>query len=434
MKDTRHKALLIIDDVLNKGAFLNEQLAIAKRDMSSSDYHLTVAIATGVVQNKLLLTNVIRKHSSLRLKKIHPMILNILMLSVYQLFFLDGVPDHAVVDEGVKLAKRYGNKGSVGFTNAVLRAIVRDKDAIVASEFYTDDLSLVDRLSIQTSHPVTWVEYFLNDHDVEFVEALLRANNQKPEVCIRVNTNKISREALAKLLATSGFKTEPTQRSAFGLRVPEAAGLFETDLFNKGYFYVQDEASMLVAEKADPPKKVLDMCAAPGGKTIATQLCYPDAQIYSGDVSKNKVERLKSNLKRMGLNSDRVFLGNGEIYNEHFKNRFDLVLLDAPCSGLGLIRRKPEIKFNRTPEDIKGLSKIQSRLLSNAAKYVRINGEILYTTCTMTTEENEAVVEAFLNDNPQFVVMPIEGAMTYKLYPHRDGTDGFSMTKLVRVR
>ncbi|MBL7575275.1 16S rRNA (cytosine967-C5)-methyltransferase [Peptoniphilus asaccharolyticus DSM 20463] len=436
MKDMRRKALTIIDDVIYKGAFLNEELLIAYKPKDDiRDYNLLTQITTGVVKNKLLLEYVIRKNSKIRIKKIHKTILNILMIGVYQILFLDKVPSYSVVDESVKLAKIYGNKGSIGFTNAILRNIVAKKDEIIKSNFYTDEIEdIAQKFSVLYSHPIEYVESLLSEKEEAFVEELLKANNDKPPFTIRVNTKLCSREDLKATLEKDGYVVNETKYSKYALQIENPSGIIETSSFKKGEFYVQDEASILAVELSDyRAKDILDLCSAPGGKSINAKLLNSDASILSCDISDKKTSLVKENFKRLNLESSGIIKNDATIYNKNLENKFDLVIVDAPCSGLGLIRRKPEIKWNRSLENIKGLSKIQSDILKNAARYVKIKGMIIYSTCTLTVEENEEVIAEFLRENSNFEVIKTKEKDTLKLYPNVHGTDGFSITRLVKV-
>lgn len=436
MKDIRRKALSIIDNVLYKGAFLNEELLIAYNFRDDiRDYNLLTQITTGVVKNRLLLEYVIRKNSKIRIKKIHKTILNILMIGIYQILFLDKVPNYSVVNESVKLAKIYGNKGSIGFTNAILRNISNSKEKIIQSAFYTEEIeNVAEKFSILYSHPIEYVQSLLKEYDEIFVKSLLMANNEKPPFTIRVNTNLTDRESLKKDLESQGYTVHKTKMSEYGLSIENPSGIIDTKNFKQGQFYVQDEASILAVELSDyKAEDILDLCSAPGGKSINAKLLNPNATIVSCDISDKKISLVGENFIRLNLRTNRIIKNDATIYNKNLENRFDLVIVDAPCSGLGLIRRKPEIKWNRSLENIKGLSKIQSDILKNAARYVKIKGMIIYSTCTITNGENEDVILKFLKENPNFKLVKTMDRETLKLYPNIQGTDGFAITRLVKI-
>lgn len=436
MKDIRRKALSIIDNVLYKGAFLNEELFIAYNNKyETRDYNLLTQITTGVVQNKLLLEHVIRKHSKIRIKKIHKTILSILMLGTYQILFLDRIPSYSIVDESVKLARIFGNKGSIGFTNAILRNIDNNKEEIIKENFYTKEISdIEERFSVLYSHSIEYVRSLIKEYGIEFTEDLLKANNKKPPFTIRVNSLKIDKDKLKEKLLNKGYEVSETKISKYSLIVDNPTGLIFSEEFKKGYFYIQDEASILAIELSDfKANNILDLCASPGGKSINAKILNKTSNLISCDISDKKVNLLDENFKRLGLENYKILKNDALIYNKNFENSFEMVIVDAPCSGLGLIRRKPEIKWNRSLEDIKVLSNIQYEILTNASKYVRIKGMIVYSTCTLTKEENEYVIERFLKDNKNFEVIDTMEKETLKLYPNVNGTDGFSITRLVKI-
>ncbi|RVU54761.1 16S rRNA (cytosine(967)-C(5))-methyltransferase RsmB [Anaerosphaera multitolerans] len=439
MKNIRKKALFIIDNVFYKGAFLKEELEILKKsDISKRDYNLVVNITKGVVQNRTLLDYIIKEHSKVKFKKIHKIILTILEMGIYQIFFLDRVPEYSIINESVKLANIFGNRGSAGYVNGLLRNLYRKKDELLESKFglmdlYEEDKSLF--LSIYYSHPKYYVDMFLKDKGTEFTEDLLKANNMEPPFTIRVNTLLISREDLRQILDEKGYKSQDTTMSKFGIVIENPEGIFESEEFKKGYFYVQDEASILVSEFLNPEEnsKVLDLCSAPGGKTSSLSMIMGSSgEIVACDISKSKISLIKENIARLGIKNIIPTINDAEIYNDDFKDRFDYLLLDAPCSGLGLYRKKPEIKWNRSYEDIQALSKIQKKMLKNASKYLKPGGEMIYSTCTLTKEENEDVVYNFLRENNEFSLEKINGEEILKLYPSKDSTDGFSIAKLKR--
>lgn len=437
MKDIRKKALSIIDNVFYKGAFLNEELSIlSQSNIDKRDYNLIVNITTGVVKNKNLLDHIIRKYSSIRIKKIHKTILSILEMGIYQLFFTDRIPEYSILNESVRLAKIFGNKGSSGFVNAILRSIVRDKEELNKSEFFLQDLKKEDLkkyLSVKYSHDEEYVSKLLTEYGEEFTTSLLQANNEEPPFTIRVNTNKVSKEELLKSLEKEGYIVKETKISKFGLIIENPVNIFNTKSFKEGQFYVQDEGSILVAELADKEyKNILDLCGSPGGKSFNFSFLYPNSKISTCDISDKKVLKINENIKRLGITNIRTFRNDATVLNDSLVGKFDLVLLDAPCSGLGLYRRKPEIKYNRGYKEVLELSKIQKSMIEIAAKYVKSGGMLVYSTCTITNEENEEVIEEFLKSKDNFKILETKGKNTLKLYPNTDGTDGFSITRLVK--
>ena len=326
-------------------------------------------------------------------------------------------------------------KGSIGFTNAILRNISNSKEKIIQSAFYTEEIeNVAEKFSILYSHPIEYVQSLLKEYDEIFVKSLLMANNEKPPFTIRVNTNLTDRESLKKDLESQGYTVHKTKMSEYGLSIENPSGIIDTKNFKQGQFYVQDEASILAVELSDyKAEDILDLCSAPGGKSINAKLLNPNATIVSCDISDKKISLVGENFIRLNLRTNGIIKNDATIYNKNLENRFDLVIVDAPCSGLGLIRRKPEIKWNRSLENIKGLSKIQSDILKNAARYVKIKGMIIYSTCTITNGENEDVILKFLKENPNFKLVKTMDRETLKLYPNIQGTDGFAITRLVKI-
>ena len=424
MKNTREKALQIINDVLYKGTFLEESLEILKvSNIDERDFAFIKEITTGVVRNKTYLDYVIRQNSRVRFNRIHKIILIILQMAIYQMYFLDKVPDYSIVDESVNLAKIYGNKGSISFTNGILRSIAKKKPAQVTLK------NSIDNLSTYYSHPRFYTEYFYENYGEEFTKKLLKANNEKAPFTIRVNSFKTNRDDLIKNLSQIGFEIEETSYDK-ALNVLNPNGIIDTEYFEKGHFYVQDLGSILVSSFLNPRKdsKVLDLCAAPGGKTThLSELMDNTGEIVACDKSKGKINLIKENAQRLGCKNISPMINDARVLNEDFINKFDYVLVDAPCSGTGLYRKKPDIKWNKGIDDLKELGKIQLEIINNAKEYVKDQGLLLYSTCSLSKIENEDVIENFLSENKDFKIKKLRDKEVLKLFPSVDGSDGFSI-------
>ena len=427
MKNTREKALQIINDVLYKGTFLEESLEILKvSNIDERDFAFIKEITTGVVRNKTYLDYVVRQNSRVRFNRIHKIILIILEMAIYQMYFLDKVPDYSIVDESVNLAKIYGNKGSISFTNGILRSIAKKKPAQVTLK------NSIDNLSTYYSHPRFYTEYFYENYGEEFTKKLLKANNEKAPFTIRVNSFKTNRDDLIKNLSQIGFEIEETTYDN-ALNVLNPNGIIDTEYFEKGHFYVQDLGSILVSSFLNPRKdsKVLDLCAAPGGKTThLSELMDNTGEIVACDKSKGKINLIKENAQRLGCKNISPMINDARVLNDDFVNKFDYVLVDAPCSGTGLYRKKPDIKWNKGIDDLKDLGKIQLEILNNAKEYVKNQGLLLYSTCSLSKIENEDVIENFLSENKNFKIKKLRGKEVLKLFPSVDGSDGFSICLL----
>ena len=427
MKNTREKALQIINDVLYKGTFLEESLEILKAsNIDERDFAFIKEITTGVVRNITYLDYVIRQNSRVRFNRIHRIILIILEMAIYQMYFLDKVPDYSIVDESVNLAKIYGNKGSISFTNGILRSIAKKKPAQVTLK------NSIDNLSTYYSHPRFYTEYFYENYGEEFTKKLLKANNEKAPFTIRVNSFKTNRDDLIKNLSQLGFEIEETTYDK-ALNVLNPNGIIDTEYFEKGQFYVQDLGSILVSSFLNPRKdsKVLDLCAAPGGKTThLSELMDNTGEIVACDKSKGKINLIKENAQRLGCKNISPMINDARVLNDDFVNKFDYVLVDAPCSGTGLYRKKPDIKWNKGIDDLKDLGKIQLEILNNAKEYVKDQGLLLYSTCSLSKIENEDVIENFLSENKNFKIKKLRDKEVLKLFPSVDGSDGFSICLL----
>lgn len=425
MKNPREKALQIINDVLYKGAFLEESLEILKKsNIDERDYNFIKEITTGVIRNRTYLDYVIKINSRVKIKRIHKIILSILEMAIYQMYFLDKVPDYSIVDESVNLAKIYGNRGSISFTNGILRSISK-KDA---PQVKIEDS--IDNLSTFYSHPKFYTEYFYNNYGEEFTKKLLKDNNEMPPFTIRVNTLKTSKSDLMSNLKELGFEIEETVYDNV-LNILNPKGIIDTKYFDDGHFYVQDLGSILVASFLNPRQnsKVLDLCAAPGGKTThLAELMNNTGEIMACDKSQGKIKLIQENAKRLGAKNIETRVNDARVLNKDFIDKFDYVLVDAPCSGTGLYRKKPDIKWNKDLEDIKSLAEIQLEILDKAKDYVKDGGELLYSTCSLSKIENEDVVNKFLENNKNYKIKKLRDREVLKLFPSIDGSDGFSIT------
>lgn len=425
MKNPREKALQIINDVLYKGAFLEESLEILKKsNIDERDYNFIKEITTGVIRNRTYLDYVIKINSRVKIKRIHKIILSILEMAIYQMYFLDKVPDYSIVDESVNLAKIYGNRGSISFTNGILRSISK-KDA---PQVKIEDS--IDNLSTFYSHPKFYTEYFYNNYGEEFTKKLLKANNEMPPFTIRVNTLKTSKSDLMSNLKELGFEIEETVYDN-ALNILNPKGIIDTKYFDDGHFYVQDLGSILVASFLNPRENssLLDLCAAPGGKTThLAEIMNNTGEIIACDKSQGKIKLIQENAKRLGVKNIEARVNDARVLNKDFIDKFDYVLVDAPCSGTGLYRKKPDIKWNKDLEDIKSLAEIQLEILDKAKDYVKDGGELLYSTCSLSKIENEDVVNKFLENNKNFKIKKLRDREVLKLFPSTDGSDGFSIS------
>lgn len=442
--NSRKIALKILTDINDKNAYSNIQLnKKIKKDMDIRDQNLVRELVYGVIENKLYLDHIISNASNIKLKKIHPRILEIMRISIYQILFMDKIPNSAAVNEAVELSKKYGHKGTVGYVNGVLRAIIRN----IERYSYIDKTDKINYLSIRYSHPKWMVERWVKEYGVDFTEELCKSNNDRPYLCIRVNTLKICKDDLILKLKNKGIDLKHGFYAKDCLIVKNAQNITDIEEFKDGLFTIQDESSMLVAQVMNPKESsnVLDVCSAPGGKsTHIAQWMNNKGRIISRDIFEHKLDLVRDNSNRLGINIIEVENYNALKRDDELIGKMDYVLIDAPCSGLGLIRRKPEIKWNRVEDDISVLSKLQYDIISNVKDYVKLGGTLVYSTCTIEKDENINLVNRFIDDNPFFKLVSLEENFEYKekletlkdgyiqLFPHIHQTDGFFIAKMIK--
>ena len=352
-------------------------------------------------------------------------------MSIFQIVFLDKVPDSAAVNEGVKLTKKINFK-STGFVNGILRSFIRERDNITLPNKKKDKVSYY---SVKYSYPEWLIERWLRTFDEVFLEAFLAANNEAPALTLRVNTLKVDRGTLLEVLEKEGVKAFESSLVEDGIVVEDISKvrIDVLESFKRGLFFVQDEGSMLVANRleARAGMRVIDTCSAPGGKTThIAQIMENRGEIIAFDIHAHKLEKINENAKRLGINIIEARQHDATITDENLIDSADCVLVDAPCTGFGIIRRKPEIKYNRVEGDIDTLATLQYSILTASAPYVKKDGTLLYSTCSIDEAEDEHVVNKFLKAHPEFV---LASDKMEKLFPHVDGTDGFFIAKMKRV-
>lgn len=388
---------------------LPDALARVRTGLSDErDAALAAEITTGTLRWMGALDAVVQAFGRRALPRIDPEVLDILRLGAYQLLHLDRVPARAVVDDAVEMARGARKSSASPFVNAVLRRIERERDRLPlpARPDAEDRGAALDYLSVTGSHPRWLVERWLDREGFDAVEAWVRFDNAAAPLTLRANTLAVTRDELAARLAAAGVAVTPTRFSPDGLVVTSGNPL-STPLHDEGAFFVQDEASQLVAlvAGARPGERVLDACASPGGKTVAMAGRMGDCGlIVAGDVRARRVELLERTVARSAATSVRIVRFDAEALP--FGPAFDRVLVDAPCSGLGTLRRDPEIRWRRTAADLPALAATQRRILDRAATAVKPGGVLVYATCSSEPEENEDVVRGFLLDHDEFGVAP----------------------------
>jgi 16S rRNA (cytosine967-C5)-methyltransferase len=373
-----------------------------------------------------------------------PFIRNLLRLTVYQLVCLNRIPDYAAVNEAVDLAKAHSGESAAGFVNGVLRNILRGK-----KEFIKPDLrDSVKNFAEYWSHPEWLVEHWLKYFGTEELEALLKANNQDAPLVVRTNLSRGTREELLELFRNTGVRALILSSSPQGVLVQSRMTVEKLPGFHDGRFQVQGESSQLIAYLlgAQSGERILDACAAPGGKTThIAELMGDSGQIIATDISPRGIKRIEENSRRLGLRSIQAFetdIAQGS--SAPLGHWYDRILVDVPCSGFGTLRSHPEIKWNRNRSDVMRLSTLQTKLLVRAASYLKPGGILVYSTCTLTEDENENVVEDFLKDHNQFVLEDAAGYLPdqakswvrgryFMALPHRHNADGFFAARMRKL-
>lgn len=414
MRNPRFLALTTLEKV-EAGAFIQE--AFDPKGLKDVDRNLAETIVYGTVQNKLFLDHVIDRFVK-KPENLDQNIRQLLRMALYQMHFLDRVPDHAVVSETVKMAKVISNVGAAGLVNGVLRRVIRQKE----DAFLIRGEDEVTRLSVAYSFPKEWVVYFqqlLKDETEDFLKSTFEP------APLTLRPVSVDLASLMAELEEAGFHCD-AMKSFPAAVVKKPRGLFETPAYKEGRFYVQDAASQEVVGLFTPDKEAeaMDLCAAPGGKSF--QMAELFFHVDAFDSSPERLMRMEENIRRLGYKNIATAVRDGKMPLPNKK--YDRILVDAPCTGLGLIRRKPEIKYRVGREDVLQLARVQRRLLENAYGALNDGGELVYSTCSVTVEENEGVLHSFLTDHPECRLK--EKGTRY--WPHRHGTDGFTMACIVR--
>lgn len=415
MDNPRKTAVNILLKIEKDSAYSNITLSgfFKNAQLSREDKALASALVYGVLDRKITLDYVLSKFMKTPIKKTAPFTLQVLRTALYQIMFMEKIPHSAAVNEAVKLIKKSRESRNAGFVNGVLRSALRAEGLLPQGDS-------VKEISIRYSCPEWITESFISDYGTETAKALLEESLKTPPMTLRVNTVKTDTEVLKAELLNSGIQCKDgnTKNS---LIIEKGMDIANNPLYKKGHFYAQDSASQTAVSVLAPKagERVLDMCAAPGGKTFTmAALMENTGEIVACDLYEARVGLIKQSAERLGLSIVKTVVSDASVYNEAL-GKFDCILCDVPCSGLGVIRRKPDIKY-KTECDFKELEELQYRILCNAVKYLKPNGRILYSTCTLRRAENEKLVIRFQKEYNSF-------RKTHErcLMPHIDKTDGF---------
>ncbi|MEH7388308.1 16S rRNA (cytosine(967)-C(5))-methyltransferase RsmB [Bacillus sp. JJ1521] len=439
--NVRNVALEILLQIEKNQAYSNLLLnqMIKKHEVKGKDVGLLTEIVYGTIQRRDTLDFYLAPFLK-KSKKLDQWVRILLRLSLYQMVYLDRVPERAIFFEAVEIAKKRGHKGTSSLVNGVLRSIQRE--GLPSLDQLKDE---VERLAIETSHPIWLVKRWVKQIGMEETRKMCEVNSTPPEQTARVNSAAITREELIQMLKEDGIEAEEGSVSVDSIKAVRG-NLVHAKAFKEGYYTIQDESSMLVARALGVEKgeQILDSCAAPGGKTThIAEILQNTGKVCSLDLHEHKIKLINEVVNRLGLENVETKALDSRKAGQIFEpERFDKILVDAPCSGFGVIRRKPDIKYSKLESDNENLAKIQLDILNEVSSLLKKGGILVYSTCTIDYEENEGVIKTFLEQNKDFmldetlenylpeIVKPYIKNGQLQLYPHYFGTDGFYIARL----
>lgn len=436
--NARETALDVLIACRKRAAWSNGVLKdyIDRDRLDRRDAALATRLCYGVLQHRGMLDYFLQQLLTGKLKDLHPLVRDILHMGLYQIYELDKVPDSAAVNESVALAKKYcrWQRSAPGLVNAVLRNAVRTKGT----------LEMPTSLEERYSHPQVLIDLLESYVGKERLEPMLAANNDTPQTVVQVNTLRVAAEELVKVLEEEEVRSLPHPWMRDCLILSNTGNLERLKAFKDGLFYVQDAASKLAVLCAKIPQsddvRVLDCCAAPGGKTFAAAICMGGkGKIRSADIHRHKTTLIQHGADRLGLQNVLVREQDATENHRTWFQKMDVVLADVPCSGYGIIRKKPDIRY-KDPADMERLPEVQLKILCKQAEYVKPGGVLMYSTCTLVRRENEDVVNAFLRHNPEFTLEPLDLPAPFPanttgmlaLVPGEYDTDGFFICRMRR--
>ncbi len=426
-KTTRHIAFDILFDVHKNKSYANLTMKEKLSGINAQDAAFITNIVYGVLKNQILIDYYIDFYT--KGKKVKPNIREILRISIYQMLFMDKVPSSAAINESVNLTKKLKMQGLSGFVNGVLRNFSRNIETLPE---ITGDFK--QKMSIKYSHPLFLVNKLLENYSKEETEQILISNNEKAEIVCRINTLKTDFSGISKKISDVQFEKSEIDENI--LVLSKTGDLTRLDVFKNGEIYVQDFASQLAIKALNPTpdSTLIDVCSAPGGKSFLSAILMENkGEIHSFDIHKHKIELISKTAEKMDISIIKPSVFDANNAKKELLGKADFVICDVPCSGLGIIRRKPEIRFK---EDISSLPEIQLNILKSASKYVKSGGFLIYSTCTIIKDENEDVIMKFLAENNDFELEEFEilgkKQSFITLLPHKNNTDGFFISKIKR--
>ncbi|OAA94348.1 16S rRNA (cytosine(967)-C(5))-methyltransferase RsmB [Clostridium coskatii] len=443
MNGARSTAVEILNEVLESNAYSNKVLNtyLNKNNLNKKDKALVTEIVYGTLKYMYTIDTILDDFIKSSLKKMNIDIVNILRISIYQLRYLDKIPEFAVVNEAVELSKKK-SKGLSKLVNGVLRNYLRNKDNLHCE--HNDNK--IDNLCFKYSFPRWMTLLFIHQYGEAVGESILQSLNYIPKVTVRVNGLKIDYKSVWDELLKNGYDIQKGKICKEAVVINRGSNIEENPLFKKGYITAQDESAMLVAHIVDPEENmtILDMCSAPGGKSChMAELMKNTGVIYAYDLHENKLRFVEENANRMDIKNIKCNKLDAEKYVEQFEATADRVLIDVPCSGLGIVRKKPEIKWNKSMKSLNSLINVQRKIMLNASRYVKDGGKLIYSTCTLNKSENEDNINWFIRENPQYKLEKIYCGDFDNIIYHKEGyitilpddnMDGFFIAKMIKHR
>lgn len=436
VKSARFTVLELLNKMDN-GAYSNLALdsVLKTTDFAERDKKFISRLFYGILERKITLEYILSIYSSKPIDKLDTVVVNILKIGLYQLKYMDSVPDNAAVNESVNLVKQVKKVNATGFVNAVLRSFIRDNKNI---KYPVDKMK---RLSIEYSCNYELAEKICNDYSYELAENLLKSSVNPHKTFLRVNTLKINSTDLADQLLKLGINAEISEFAEDCITVDRISGIENFDLFTKGYFHVQDLSSQLCCKVLNPKcgDVVIDLCAAPGGKTFTIcEMMNNEGRVIAADLHEKRVNLIKKGAERLGISIIDAIQNDAKKINDELPLA-DKILCDVPCSGFGVIRSKPELKYVDLNE-IKRLPEIQYEILCTASKYLKKGGELVYSTCTINKDENDNIIDRFLSEHKNFEPVNFGKnfpsiAQGYKatIFPQNFDCEGFFISKIRKV-
>ena len=441
-QNIRLLAVKALSDINRNGAYANITLQdyISKHNLADLDRRFFTELVYGVVRRRNYLDAIIVHFAKRPLKKLSSMVVEILRLGIYQIIYMDKVPESAAVNESVKLAKKL-TRGLSGFVNAILRSIIREQDSIGVEDLASNDIEVI---SFIYNIPLWLIDLWMSEFGRDKTEDLCAWFNQQPKLTARINTVLIDISQCLTLLKEQGWDVSQDSNYKDIIYINSHRGSLEkSDAVIKGYITFMDKASMLVARLVNPQpgERVLDCCAAPGGKSMyMAALMDNTGSLMSCDIHEHKITLMESNAQRLGISIVQTKVQDATELPSAWKSYFDRVLVDVPCSGLGILQKKLDMRWRKDESTLSELPPLQLAILERAAMTVKEKGYLVYSTCTLNYKENEDVVEAFLQKHKEFSIVPVGTDFPLKsnngmitTYPPTDDMDGFFMVKMQRI-